>query len=974
MNLLALQKLVDEMQQAVYAPQGAEGDLLRDVAAEYAEACQSVNNRLWRAGELLRQGLRSEALQEAERKPALLDLVALLDFPELAAWRQLLQQWGLAQPPALAMEWAAELNEAYAEQQPLEGLLSKHRLFALARAPLPARIAILRRIYALDPHNPAWQTDLELLEKARLKQIAGEMEAAFRQRKLATLADLSAELRAPDWLTERPAKLVERAERLQYELEAHAACDELEKLIEPLNRAYTEFDVAAGRTARNDWRHYLSIAALPADDPRLEQVAPVIDWLAEQDALEAAQEQHAATLAHLERALDEPTPRDALEKLYHAALRHEEGLPPALLSRYRQRMSSFDLDSRRKHRLILAAIVGSVLLVGGGITALVVQQQHLRAVETSAQGLAKLLDADELDEAQGYYAALEQDVPHVAASPSVQELRARLEGALREEDERRAAFAAALERAEQAGPETPDQDSLTLARNMARSDTEKSRVAQFESQVAAARRRQQKERDDKFMAGLNTLREQIAQFELLPHDDERLSPTRLSQLNSEVRSLMEGGGLITPALHAQGKPLALRVQALQEHHATLRERARLQAAITEAVGNVDRFEMQLKAFAEKNPELAAAQQFQQVVAEAPLWQAMERWRVYFTAAEWNALSSLTPARAAELLAEGKALHIAHGGLPPGTLFAARQPYLQQIARRPPQQVDEVRGKLEALFRDPLVARLWIVEKQSGERYYVSDEPRFAQVNDSSPVAISYIAGFDLSTRRTGIVPKDVSHTGRAPQSLLSQQVQQPLQQLSAANWELSFARLLQLIHEQPDMDPILRLILMQRVIEAAVEGSPVFAEAYARQAEILRNTPTDVNVKWMLPSEATATAARLQAVADLDGLPSLTTAEQQMLAALTAQSRPPEHQFRWIGWLDRDAQGAWRCQWPRPVEGTGDIFIVRPAGGSTRVASEVVGQLRQGQVTWTNASESALLPGRPLYLRLLNSPATTVQR
>src|SRR5690606_11657881 len=119
---------IAEMQAAVAAPENADPDLLRDAVAEYAEACVEANSRLYVVGELLRKGLRSEAIQAAEQEPPVLELVAGLDFPELPQLCQLLQSWGMAPPPPLDWETAAQLNEAYAEQQPLEGLLKKHRL------------------------------------------------------------------------------------------------------------------------------------------------------------------------------------------------------------------------------------------------------------------------------------------------------------------------------------------------------------------------------------------------------------------------------------------------------------------------------------------------------------------------------------------------------------------------------------------------------------------------------------------------------------------------------------------------------------------------------------------------------------------------------------------------------------------------------------------------------------------------------
>src|SRR4051812_44639870 len=122
------QQYIDDILGAVYSPETADPDFLRDSAAMYAEACAEVNDRLRNVGRLLHRGLRSEAIQFAEQEPNLLDMVGMLDFQELSAWREMLVGWGMAEPPRLLIELAADLNKAYADHEPLEAILKQHRL------------------------------------------------------------------------------------------------------------------------------------------------------------------------------------------------------------------------------------------------------------------------------------------------------------------------------------------------------------------------------------------------------------------------------------------------------------------------------------------------------------------------------------------------------------------------------------------------------------------------------------------------------------------------------------------------------------------------------------------------------------------------------------------------------------------------------------------------------------------------------
>ena len=47
-------------------------------------------------------------------------------------------------------------------EEPLQDLLRTHRRLALSRAPVRARIAVMRKLAAQDPANPIWPEDLKI--------------------------------------------------------------------------------------------------------------------------------------------------------------------------------------------------------------------------------------------------------------------------------------------------------------------------------------------------------------------------------------------------------------------------------------------------------------------------------------------------------------------------------------------------------------------------------------------------------------------------------------------------------------------------------------------------------------------------------------------------------------------------------------------------------------------------------------------
>ena len=114
--------IIDEIRTFLQSSDQTLTDRIKEVARQYTAACQEANQRLSRCAEYLRKGLRTEAIHLAQAEPQLLDLVSMLDFPERSKWEEMATFYDLPVPPALKLDTAAAINEAYADDQPLEEL------------------------------------------------------------------------------------------------------------------------------------------------------------------------------------------------------------------------------------------------------------------------------------------------------------------------------------------------------------------------------------------------------------------------------------------------------------------------------------------------------------------------------------------------------------------------------------------------------------------------------------------------------------------------------------------------------------------------------------------------------------------------------------------------------------------------------------------------------------------------------------
>ncbi len=126
-------QIVEQIRAFLQSSDQTRNERLEGLASAYAEHCADANQRLGRCQRLLQQGLRSEAIQLAESEPRLLDAIVALDFPERPQWDDLVGIYDLAAAPRIMVEAGVGLNDAYAQEQPLQELLRNHRRLATQR-------------------------------------------------------------------------------------------------------------------------------------------------------------------------------------------------------------------------------------------------------------------------------------------------------------------------------------------------------------------------------------------------------------------------------------------------------------------------------------------------------------------------------------------------------------------------------------------------------------------------------------------------------------------------------------------------------------------------------------------------------------------------------------------------------------------------------------------------------------------------
>jgi hypothetical protein len=263
---------------------------LTDVAAAYSTLVREANDRLRRCGEYLGRGMRSEAVHLADCQPRLLPLVRSLQLPDPAAWARACVANKLAAPPELLVDGLDQLEAAYEAESRFAPLLARHRLLALAKAPVRDRMEVLFPLHENDPGNPVWVEGLQTLGTVRLKQIRTEAQTAYKAKDVPTLAELESELTGRTWHIDVPEDLQRGVSRAAGSLRLEQAKDELRPLLGELRAAHQAGEYDSAKEIMSRWQAIIDVRQLVLPSALQEAIRPLVAWIASEERRQAQNE------------------------------------------------------------------------------------------------------------------------------------------------------------------------------------------------------------------------------------------------------------------------------------------------------------------------------------------------------------------------------------------------------------------------------------------------------------------------------------------------------------------------------------------------------------------------------------------------------------------------------------------------------------------------------------------------------------
>ena len=974
MTLEELNELVDEIQQLLMSESDPSEEEMMDLAGRHEDLVNIAAKRLKSVDSLLSRGLRSEAIELAEREPNLNEVAIGLDFPELDAWNELLARFEMQPIPALPADVAAELNDAYGTSAPVEKLLQRHRGAALARAPLVYRIDILRRLCAADGANPIWPKDVKSFEQQRLADIKSELDLAIREKNAVSLAALDQELASPDWRNAVPADLQRKAADAHARIRQVTARKEMDEIAYQLSNAYAEFDIDTARQIGQRFEALAQIVKLSGNDPLLNVAGPALDWLREEQTKEDREQRFQTQLNAIEEALNRKTTIEELEQLYYGVTQHGHALPERLENRLSDRLETLKVNAARRRRSIIAvsATAAVVMLAAMGLfirqiglrntISRHVSQLNVLLPEAGKTGLVQPLDE--------YFQLLDEESTSVSRSAELVGLRKQFENLKLAETARVAQIEQLLAEAlssknEISSPAGFPQvfEVLNRASSLTKNTAEKSKVLLAESEIRKRQSELQQTVDEEFGIILKDVTVAVAE---LPVDSTSEYDGMLVRL-SELENVEQ----VSNDLKATVMALRSKVLAQRSEVSASLEVARSLQLITDSVGQVPAFATQLQKYVEAHPGSSRSSEFQTVLeSEKNLWSGAIAWNDIRTKLLAADIASLSPIAAKTLVDDFAAFQKTSGPYCGETLLGDRITALQAVAKRRMGSDGTFVEQFRPVFEGKAITASFLIESTAKNERYYADAPPQIDKNLSfdyftTPSGDQTIAKVMSATLFTD-ADKKSRNDWLSPQSRMTNAIFEWVQTSKSADFERTVSEITKNVLDEPKLDPILRLLLAERVLTIGSDGSAYIATSSEKILSEIADSGIPRLTNWVDFEDRDVQKQRDTATAFLerhkgDILTALQTAEMNRDGWKSSKIGPA---VRWVGWLSRSERSDWRVSMKSETSlagGTRLCIFQKTTPTSPPTMVEVAKVSVEGMVTLSEQVSISAIEGRPVF-------------
>lgn len=893
-------ELVDAVKGALSgATMDAEAELA--LAQEVVRACADTRERLVRAIDLMRQGLRGEAMVIVDVRPTLTETAAALSVDAIRKhWRKRCMERGLPVPQSIDPELVHELSEGVAEAEDprVDQLMRRLRYQNLAHAPAHER---LRTMWALRRFDPATvrDDDVRAFEQAALKELMDRLRQAVEADDAVAACVVRDELRRPDWSDRDIAARRATAETECGALEARHAARRGAAEIDALEACVMRGDVELARAALDRYEAIvMEVHALGGSVPQEMQVRaqPLAQWVADRESAEAQQVQDRDRVDRLEAlALSESSTVPELERALLECDRAGLNVSDAVRASVERRIMAERRRSSRVKAAIIASAALAVIAIAAGSAWWAVQLQREADVTKLVAGADAALGRGDIDAAARMLTEASEAAEWMREHESVTAALERIDGARADREAKDRAFEAALAAA--GDPRADDAKSALgeAALEAARTPEQREQAERWLTSHAAERTRRQRAVDDAFMTQVNALSERLRAVEGNGEgqDDE------LSRIATEAERLSRGS---TAGPDAQLAMQRLTARIGLQRDMMARERAMRAAsdaerrALAQLVERApDSFAAALAEFVRDYPDSSRTADFENAAVRQDAWKEVMALPELATrvSRSLDAGNATERARAAEAIDKA---------MVPGT-DSPWFPGLQAAAElcMPQDQWVQMLDDYITLYR---VTRLRMVELKDGTRHYYDETAKAPAPGAGGKRVYSVMMSADGKMQAVALDESEIAFDGPSPQSAVFDQIRPMIRGARASGSISTLLSVIDRIRSRTDMDPVLQATFLERIMSEASAGAPHLAAPMGEAIAAIQKLQLGT-VEWIAPGnpksrpearEATDVVKRVVDVA----------AWQRRHERRLADVRKwmSESRIQPVGMLDREGEGA----------------------------------------------------------------------
>src|SRR5262249_4894010 len=151
-----------------------------------------------------------------------------------------------------------------------------------------------------------------------------------------------------------------------------------------------------------------------------------------------------------------------------------------------------------------------------------------------------------------------------------------------------------------------------------------------------------------------------------------------------------------------------------------------------------------------------------------------------------------------------------------------------------------------------------------------------------------------------------------------------------SRWEQVMRDLLARILGEPDIDPILQVALLRRVLDSAVEASEPLKEALGPMKTRLDAAEVDINVPWMNPDTENLEGTQARAAQAIGVVRGLLPPAGDIDARRDKIERGALQTYPTVGWLAKDRDG-WCLRTGGNLPRQDDLWVVVPSDKAGRL-------------------------------------------